>query len=360
MRLDRWLVRWRHASRSSVRFGAVLAGCAWVVLSPAVQAQASAGGGSAGKPLLIIASFSILADMAREVAGDSARVTSLAGPNTDPHAYQPSPADVQRLAQADLVIVNGLNFEGWLDRLVANADLRGRVVMASDGVEPRRIGTQADPHAWQSPAQGRHYVSTIEAAVLRALQERHATVDTLAAVRQRAAAYRDRIDQLDRDIRARLAPIPVGERRAITSHGAFGYLGRDYGINLTPLQAGAPESELSAGQLARVIRQVRSLRAVALFAENTSDRRMLQRVADEAGVAIGGILYSDALSPAGGGADTYLRLLAHNARTIADALQQAASASNLAVPVSLPVTVPMSLPVPPTQAPLPTRTEVSR
>jgi zinc/manganese transport system substrate-binding protein len=279
---------------------------------------------AAPRPLQVVASFSILADLAREVGGPAVAVTALAGPNADPHAYQPSPSDLQRVAQADLVLVNGLGFEAWLDRLLANAGPRGAVVVASDGIDVRRVGPIADPHAWQSPAQARRYVDNIEAALLRTLADRPSPPSdaVLAGVRERAAAYRERLAALDRDIRRLLANLPADTRRAITAHSAFGYFGRDYGVTFTSLQGWSPDSEASAGALARVIRQVRAQRAVALFAENTSDSRLLQRVADESGIAIGGTLYADALSLPGGRADTYLRLVAHNARTITDALQR--------------------------------------
>lgn len=312
------------ASRRAGLLSAALLGFSvWSAPAYAQDAQST-------RPLVVVASFSILADLAREVGGPAVVVTGLAGPNADPHAYQPSPSDLQRVAQADLVLVNGLGFEGWLDRLVANAGTQGRIVVASDGVDVRRVGAKTDPHAWQSPAQARRYVDNIEAALLRALRERAAPEPMLAGVRERAQAYRARLVALDRDIRVHLDSVPADTRRAITAHGAFGYFGRDYGITFTSLQGWTPDGEASAGQLARVIRQVRAQRAVALFAENTSDSRLLQRVADESGVAIGGTLYADALSAPGGRADTYLRLVAHNARTITDALQRGIASTGAA------------------------------
>lgn len=301
---------------------ALAAGAVAVALPAGARTPAA---GDAAAPLQVVATFSILADLAREVAGSAAQVASLAGPNADPHSYQPSPADVQRLARADLLLVNGLGFEGWLDRLVASATPRGPVVVASAGVDVRQVGPQADPHAWQSPAQVRRYVDNIEAALLQALAARGAPAARADEVRRRAADYRERLARLDREIRDAVATVPETSRRAITAHGAFGYFGRDYGIVFTGLHGWAPDAEASAGQLARLIRQVRAQRAVALFAENTGDPRLLQRVADEAGIAIGGTLYADALSAPGGPADTYLRLATHNARTITDALRRGAA-----------------------------------
>lgn len=284
-------------------------------------AAAQAGTPHPAAPLQVVASFSILADLARQLAGGLAGVQSLAGANADAHSYQPTPSDVQRLTRADLILVNGLGFEPWLERLRAGTPLRGRVVVASQGVDERRIGPVADPHAWLSPLQGRHYVDNLEAALLQALGPSGAALEP---IRQRAAELRDRLAALDRDIRRTLDPLPAEARRVITTHGGFGYFARDYGLSITPLVAGTGDTEASAGQLARVIRQIRSQRAVALFAENTVDTRLLQRVSEETGVAIGGTLYGDALSAPDGPAPGYLQLVAHNARTLTAALQRAA------------------------------------
>ncbi len=293
----------------------------------ATTAPAGAG------PLQLVASFSILADIARQLvedppaplaqAGEPAaakaaiQVHALAGADEDVHSHQPSPSDIQRLTRADLVLVNGLGFEPWLDRLQAGASWGQRLVVASRGVEERRVGPVADPHAWLSPRQGSQYVSNIADALARSLGP--STAPALQVLR-RADELRARLATLDQDIRRVLEPVPAESRRLITTHGSFGYFARDYGLTITPLVAGAGESEVTAGQMARMIRQIRAQRAVALFAENTMDARLLQRVADETGVAIGGTLYGDALSGRDGPAPNYLRLLAHNARTITQAL----------------------------------------
>lgn len=304
-------------------FGAWVGGLA--VAGPALATAPSASRAALGSraavapDLQVVASFSILADIARQLAAGSAQVQTLAGANADVHSYQPTPSDVQRLARADLILVNGLGFEPWLDRLRASTPLRGTVVVASQGVDERRIGPVTDPHAWLSPLQGRHYVDNMEAALVQALGPESAAA---AGVRARAVELRARLALLDRDIRQALESVPVEVRRVITTHGSFGYFGRDYGLVITPLVAGAGETEASAGQMARVIRQIRAQRAVALFSENTVDSRLLQRVADEAGIAIGGTLYGDALSLPDGPAAGYLQLVAHNARTLTDALRR--------------------------------------
>lgn len=271
------------------------------------------------KPLQVVASFSILADMAREVAGDAAQVHALVGPNADAHVFEPTPADAQRLAGADLVIVNGLHFEGWIDRLVRASGYRGKVVEATQGIVPRRVGRSVDPHAWQSLANAQRYVENIRAALVALAPAQAAAIDA------RAKAYSARIAELDARSRAALETIPRDQRRVVSSHDAFGYLGDAYGITFIAPRSWNTDSEASAAGVAAVIRQIRLHQARALFVENITDRRSIERIAQETGAQVGGTLYSDALSAPGKGADTYLAMVAHNVQTIAGALQAAAN-----------------------------------
>lgn len=271
------------------------------------------------RPLQVVASFSILADMLREVAGDAAQVHSLVGANADAHVFEPTPADAQRLAQADLVVVNGLHFEGWIDRLVRSSGYRGPVVEASRSIEPRRVGRTADPHAWQSLAHAQRYVENMRAALVAAAPAQAKAIDA------RAAAYRARITELDASARAAFDAVPREQRRVVSTHDAFGYLGDAYGITFISPRAWNTDSEASAAAVASVIRQVRQHQARALFVENITDRRSIERIAQETGARVGGTLYSDALSQPGAGADTYLRLYAHNVKSIAAALQAVAA-----------------------------------
>lgn len=266
------------------------------------------------RPLRVVASFSILADMVREVAGSAATVASLVGPNADAHVFEPTPADAQRLSQANLIVVNGLRFEGWIDRLMRASGSKAPVVVATRGLQPRLVRTSADPHAWQSLVHARQYVQNI-AAGLSSAAPAHA-----ALVQARAADYLERIDAVHREAQARFAAIPARQRRVITSHDAFGYLGDAYGITFVSPQGWTTNTEASAGQLGAVIRQVKSAQVRALFVENITDRRLIDRIAQETGAVVGGTLYSDALSAPGTEADTYLRMYAHNVRQIADAL----------------------------------------
>jgi zinc/manganese transport system substrate-binding protein len=282
------------------------------VLPQALRAQAT-------PPLRVVASFSLLADMAREVGGDAVQVHALVGADADAHVFAPRPADAQRLAQADLVIVNGLGFEGWIDRLVRAAGYRGPVVVATAGITPRQAGRHADPHAWQSLVHAQRYVENIRAALVQARPA------AAPAVNARAADYTRRLAALDASIRERLAAVPAEERRVVTSHDAFGYFAEAYGLRFSAAQGWNTGSEASASDVAQLVRQLKAQRVRALFVENINDPRLIERIAQETGARVGGTLYSDALSAPGTPAATYLGMMSHNASTLLAALQPSAA-----------------------------------
>lgn len=264
----------------------------------------------------VVASFSILADMARELAPAGVQVTALVGPDADAHVYEPSPADGKRLAQADLVLINGLGYEGWIERMVKVSGYRGTVAVASKGIQPRTGGHHdADPHAWQDLALARRYATNLSAAYTQRWPSQR---DEIA---KRNADYVARIDGLDRQVRDWLGAVPRTQRRVITSHDAFGYFAAAYGVDFLAPQGWNTHSEPSAAAVARLIRQIKNEGVRAIFIENISDPRLVERIAREGGVRIGGTLYSDALSKPGGPAPTYLRMMEHNARSLAAALQ---------------------------------------
>ncbi len=268
--------------------------------------------------LQVVATFSVLADIAREVGGTAVEVRALVGPNADAHVFEPTPSDVRRVAGADVVITNGLRFEGWIDRLISASGYRGPVVVASRGVAMRQLSGGADPHAWQDLANGMRYADNIRAALVAALAAKSPT--RVADVETRAAAYRQHLAALDRDTRARIAALPAERRRVITSHDAFGYFAAAYGITFIAPRGWTTGSEPSAEAVARIVRQARDARASALLVENISDPRLIERIAREAGLKVGGELYSDALSPPGTEADTYLKMFEHNVRTLVEAM----------------------------------------
>lgn len=285
----------------------------------------------------VVASFSLLADMVREVAPPDFEVSALVGPDADAHVFEPRPADGRRLAEADLVVVNGLGFEGWMERLVRASGYRGTVVVASRGIAPRRGGGHGkaagghgpdhdhgpgqahghgpDPHAWQDLANARRYVGNLADAMATRWPTRE------AQVRARAAGYLGRIERLDAQVRQWLGVVPRAERRVITSHDAFGYFAAAYELDFLAPRGWSTSSEPSAAAVASLVRQIREQRVRALFLENISDARLIERIARETGARVGGTLYSDALSRPEGPAGTYLKLFEHNARSLADALR---------------------------------------
>jgi zinc/manganese transport system substrate-binding protein len=261
-----------------------------------------------------VASFSILADITREVAGDAAVVTSLVAPNADAHVFEPTPSDAQRIKAADLVVINGLRFEGWIDRLVKSSGYKGPVVVATEGIQPRLVRGAADPHAWQSLAHAQAYVNNIAGALARARPGQ------AQAIQGRAAAYAAKLQALDLQARHQLAAVPEAQRRVITAHDAFAYLGEAYGITFIAPQGWNTSGDASASTVAAVIRQIKARQARALFVENISDRRLIDRIARETGATVGGTLYSDALSIPGTEADTYFKLYTHNLRQLLGAI----------------------------------------
>lgn len=268
----------------------------------------------ASPPLRVVASFSILADLVRVIGGPAVAVSSLVGPDADAHVYQPSPADARRTADAQLVVVNGLGFEGWLDRLVRASGFSGRLLTASTGITPRRLGRAPDPHAWQDLGMVQRYVRTLTEALIEELpQERQ-------ALQARADAYLSQLQLMEATLHNRLSKLPRAQRRVLTSHDAFGYFGDAYGVDFLSAQGMSTGSEASASAVARLIEQLRQQRVRAVFVENISDPRLIERIAREGGARVGGRLYSDALSGASGPAPTFLQLFAHNADAICTAL----------------------------------------
>jgi len=264
--------------------------------------------------LNIVASFSILGDFAENVGGERVSVTTLVGPDGDVHVYAPAPADAKKILDARLVIINGLGLEGWLPRLVQSAGSKATVVTASQGVAPRKLGSDADPHAWQSVANAKIYVANIRDALVAA--------DPAGAATYRANAerYLAKFDALDREVRDAIAQIPEARRKVISTHDAFGYFAVAYGIEFIAPQGVSTESEVSARDIAGIITRIRAGRIPAVFLENISDPRLIRRISAETGARIGGTLYSDSLTGEKGDAPTYIDMVRHNIRALTSAL----------------------------------------
>jgi zinc/manganese transport system substrate-binding protein len=289
---------------------------------------------AAASDLKVVASFSIIADMAKNVGGDRIALTTLVGPDGDAHVYEPRPADAGAVAAADVVLVNGLHFEGFLARLVQAGGTRATVAELTKDVTPLKLSDEphaheehaeagahdghdhgdTDPHAFQSVANARIYVRNIADAFCAA------DAAGCDAYRANAQAYTVKLDALEDEVTAAIAAIPRDKRVVITSHDAFGYFEHAYGLEFLAPEGISTESEASAADVARLIDQVRHDKASAIFVENITNQRLIEQIARETGVRVGGTLYSDALSGPDGPASTYIDMMRSNVRTIRGAI----------------------------------------
>lgn len=268
------------------------------------------GPARAAERLNVVASFSILGDFVRNVGGDRVEVTTLVGPNSDAHVYVPTPADAKKVADAKLVFVNGLGFEGWMQRLVQSSGSKAIVVVASANITPLKLGSSADPHAWQTIANAKTYVYNIRNALSAA-----APADA-AIFQANAEAYRVKLDALEAEIGPWLGSIPPEQRKVISTHTAFGYFAKAYSIEFIAPRGVSTESEPSARDIAGIITQIKTKKIPAVFLENISDPRLIGRIAAETGARVGGTLYSDSLTDEKGDAPTYIDMVRHNIRTL--------------------------------------------
>ncbi|QDY71415.1 metal ABC transporter solute-binding protein, Zn/Mn family [Qingshengfaniella alkalisoli] len=299
-----------------------IAACSAMTFASTFAAQA--------EPLNVVATFSIIGDFAAEVGGERIALKALVGPDSDSHVYEPRPADAMALAQADVVLTNGLEFEGFMTRLIASSGTQAEIATLTDGIETMEEpggghyhynNGQAifhagahDPHAWQSVANAKAYVRNIAAAFCAADAEGCPVYEI------NATRYADALDVLDAEIRGLVATLPGDRRTVVVAHNAFRYFEVAYGIHFLSPQGVSTESEAAAADVAGLIREIRETGAAAIFAENISDTRLLERIAAEAGLTLAGTLYSDALSGPEGPAPTYLAMMRHNAGVIAAAL----------------------------------------
>jgi len=288
-----------------------------LLIGSAALAALSALPALAQDKLKVLATFSILADFVRNVGGDRTEVAALVGSNNDAHVYAPAPADAKKVADAKVVITNGLGFEGWMTRLVQASGSKAMIIVATKGIAVRRAAGghgDSDPHAWQSAANANVYVANIRDALTAADP---AGAD---AYRAHAAAYLARLDALDAEVKQAVAAIPADRRRVISTHDAFGYFQQAYGIEFIAPQGVSTEAEPSARDVARIITQIKRQKIPAVFLENITDPRLMQRIAQETGARIGGKLFSDALTEEGGEAPSYIEMMRHNIKQISLAL----------------------------------------
>lgn len=273
----------------------------------------------AAEPVRVVASFTVLADLVRQVGGAHVSVDSMVGPNGDVHVYEPRPKDLKHLLAAGVLVRNGLGLEGWMDRLVQATGFKGTTVTAASAVKPRTLiaeggAAETDPHAWQDPSNAVLYVQAIADGL--------AVADPANAADYRASAgrYTATIEAAGRWIAKQFAPIPPARRRIVTTHDAFGYYGARYGIEFLAAEGISTESEPSAKGIAALVRQIKRENVKAVFIENMTSPRMAEMLARETGATLGGEVYSDALSPPNGPAATYLAMLRHNTSLFAAAM----------------------------------------
>lgn len=295
----------------------LLAGCL------ALAAASMPAAAQAPEKLKVVATFSILGDLVRNVGGGRVEVTTLVGPNGDAHVYSPTPADGRRLTEAKIVFTNGLKFEGWIDRLVKSSGTKAVKVETAKGVKPLEAEEEhrhshgheeIDPHAWQSIGNAKIYVANIRDALIAADAAGKAVYEA------NAVSYLAKLDALETELKDLVAKIPAERRRIITSHDAFRYFEEAYGIDFIAPQGMSTEAEASAKDVARIIQQIKREKISAVFVENVSDARLMERIATETGARIGERVYSDALSEPGGPAGTYIDMMRHNIRAFSAAL----------------------------------------
>jgi zinc/manganese transport system substrate-binding protein len=264
--------------------------------------------------LNVVASFSILGDFVRNVGGERVSVTTLVGADGEVHVYTPAPADAKKIAEAKLLVINGFGLEGWLPRLLQAAGSKAPIIIATKGIAPLKLGSDADPHAWQSVVNAKIYVANIRDALVAA-----DPADT-EIFRANAENYLGKLDALDREVRQAIARIPQGRRKVISTHDAFGYFAAGYGIDFIAPLGVSTESEASARDIARIINQIRNSGIPAVFLENISDPRLMRRISAETGARVGGTLYSDSLTDEKGDAPTYIDMVRHNIKALTSAL----------------------------------------
>jgi zinc/manganese transport system substrate-binding protein/manganese/iron transport system substrate-binding protein len=286
--------------------------------SSSTKATTRSSAAGAAKTISVVTTTPIITDFVRVIGGDRVEVRGLVTANVDPHAFEPSPADIDALAKADVIVRNGVGLEKWFDDAVRSASPRGTVVDASDGVTLRHeSGTEADPHIWHDPTNALKMVTSIEGALAKA--------DSAGAAyfQQNLAAYKVELTKLDADAKARIATLT--NKKLVTNHDAFGYYIDHYGLDLVGsiIPSFDTSAELSAQEIADIVTKIKESGTKAVFSETSLPAKTAEAIGSEAGVRVvagDDALYGDSLGPAGSDGDTYLKMEAHNTRIIVDNL----------------------------------------
>ena len=288
------------------------------VFGMAALALVWACGTAAAAPLKVVTTTTILADFVHQIAGDDVEISVLVGPDRDAHVYEPSAADLARLKVADMLVMNGLQLEGWMTRTVQTSGFQGQTLIAARDVNPRKAEVDgakiSDPHAWLDVTQARAYVVAIDRALV--------TMDPPHAdqYRQRAAAYDRQLSGLNRWVKEQIAQVPESKRKFITNHDAFAYFANAYDVTVFAANGLSTQATLSGEEQAALIAKIKASGSKALFAENITDRKNIDWLSTETGIAVVGTLYTDALSPPNGPAPTFEAMIRYDVERIRDAM----------------------------------------
>ncbi|MEM7562291.1 MAG: metal ABC transporter substrate-binding protein [Pseudomonadota bacterium] len=289
--------------KRSIRFAVFVMFCLITPLSVAAQDKIN-----------VVASFSILGDMVRQVTGSLADVETIVGPDADAHVYTPTAGDAKAVTDADVIFVNGLGFETWSQALIENSGTKATVITATEGVTPLEVEGEIDPHAWNALTNGMIYVTNIAEGM--ALMD----PDNAATYRSNADAYKTQLQQLHDSALEKLKSVPADKRTVVTAHDAFGYLENAYGLTFLAPVGIDTEAEPSAKELADLIDHLKTVGAGALFVENITSPALVEQISRDTGIEVGGRLFSDALSERGGPATSYEAMFEHNLNTLISAL----------------------------------------
>ncbi len=268
---------------------------------------------------VVLATFTVLADMARNVAGDKIIIESITKPGAEIHGYQVTPSDLTRGQKANLILENGLNLERWADRFYNSLPKVPHITL-SDGFQPISISEDSyqgkpNPHAWMSPQNALIYVENIRKAFGKLDPQNAAVYDS------NAKAYSEQIRSIDLKLKTAIAAVPPDKRYIVSCEGAFSYIARDYGLKEVYLWAVNAEQQATPKQVEKVINIVKTNKIPAVFCESTVSNKAQLQVAKESGSKFAGVFYVDSLSPADGPASTYLKLLEYNVNTLIKGLQ---------------------------------------
>lgn len=280
----------------------------------------------AQQKLKVVSSCSIFEDMAKNIAGDLIELQSIVPIGGDPHLHSPTPRDARIVQKADLILINGLSFEGWIEELIENSGTTGETILITKGVDPissQIYADSADPHAWMNAENGLIYVKNIYEALV------NADPANKEQYTQNYNTYSEKIKKAHQNIKAEIAKIPSGKRVLITSHDAFSYFGQEYGLQVEPIIGVSTEADVQTSDMIRVAKTIKEKQVPALFVESTINPKILQQIAKDNDVKIGGELYADSLGEKGSEGETYIGMLTHNAKTITQGLTMTMSSTAL-------------------------------